>query len=129
MRRDPVEIRWSDGRSDPSRSPQRTVLVRERHADEDFHRAALDGLAQGSAARGWSDEAILEAISNFHTDRHRPPGQRDFRNANRLPGYGTVWRRYGSARKALDLALGSRTRPSPDDSESTNDLSKRGWRG
>lgn len=91
-----LEVPWSDGRHEASTRTQHAAAARRRHEDPVYHRAAVRGLAAGRARRAWTDEAILQAVRDFRDRTGRWPTQRDFRNANSLPGLGTVARRYGS---------------------------------
>lgn len=99
------EVPWSDGRADPSGSSLRSELVRRRHLDPDYHRAALDGLNAARKIRSRETESILGAIRDFYSCHNRAPRQAEFRNSNGLPGYSTLLRRFGSGRKAIELAL------------------------
>ncbi|MGH2697882.1 MAG: hypothetical protein ACRDJL_01610 [Actinomycetota bacterium] len=47
---------------------------------------------------------MLKAIAGFERRHGRWPNQKDFRSENDLPGYATVWRRFGSVRTAIRLA-------------------------
>lgn len=53
----------------------------------------------------WSDAEIFQAIQDFARREGRPPEQHEFRNDYGLPGYGTVWRRVGSVKRATTEAL------------------------
>ena len=99
------EVPWSDGRADPNGSSMRSELVRRRHLDPDYHRAALDGLNAGRETRSWETESILSAIRDFYSCHWRVPRQDEFRNSNGLPKYSTLWRRFGSGNRAIELAL------------------------
>jgi hypothetical protein len=52
----------------------------------------------------WSRERILAAIADFERRQGRWPSQKDFRSDNGLPGYTTLWRRFGSIAEAVQLA-------------------------
>lgn len=99
----PAEI--PDERSDPAWADRRSELQKQRLRDSTYRESSLRGLAKAREARSWSEEAILKAIRSFNRTQGRPPKQADFRSVNGLPGYGTVWRRFGSAKKAVALAL------------------------
>lgn len=99
------QVPWSDGRTDPHGSSLRSELVRRRHLDPDYHRAALDGLKAARATRAWETESILAAIREFYSCHKRVPRQDEFRNSNGLPGYSTLLRRFGSGKRAIELAL------------------------
>ena len=99
------EVRWSDGRADPNGSSLRSEMVRRRHLDPDYHRAALGGLNAARATRVWETESILASIREFYSCHKRAPRQDEFRNSNGLPGYSTLWRRFGSGKRAIELAL------------------------
>jgi hypothetical protein len=88
--------------------------------DATYRESSVRGLAKANEARSWSDEAILEAIRAFSRQQGRVPKQAEFRSGNGLPGYGTVWRRFGSTKVAVAFALdkdfsigADRTSPSP----------------
>lgn len=95
-----------DERSDPALADGRSELQKQRLQDPAFRESSLYGLAKAREARSWSDVAILDAIRDFYRRHAQVPKQADFRSANGLPGCGTVWRRFGSDRKAVALALG-----------------------
>ncbi len=99
----PEEI--PDGRNDPHLAGRRSQLQKKRLRNDSYRDSSLQGLAKARLARSWSDDAILEAIRSFYRKQGRPPKQGDFRSRNGLPGYGTVWRRLGSAKEAVSIAL------------------------
>lgn len=99
-----LEVPWSDGRQEASTRAQHAAAAHQRHEDPAYHRAALKGLAAGRARRAWTDVAIMQAVRDYHNRTGRWPGQRDFRNANLLPGLGTVTRRYGSHLRLIRTA-------------------------
>lgn len=99
----PEEI--PDGRNDPDLADRRSELQKKRLRNGPYRDSSLRGLAKGREARSWSDEAIFEAIRSFYRKQERHPKQADFRSGHGLPGYGTVWRRFGSAKEAVAIAL------------------------
>ncbi len=54
--------------------------------------------------RKYSDEALLGMLRNFYFEHHRLPGRSD-QKRGLLPSFSCYEYRYGSLRKALDLAL------------------------
>lgn len=111
---DLLKVEWSDLRGDPEGADQRSEIQRRRHAEEPrFHEAALRGLEQGRAVQAWSEEQILQAIRDFHTRVGRPPAYEEFRKKYGLPDYKTVWRKFGSSRVAVAMALGPESDHAP----------------
>lgn len=104
---DLLKVDWSDLRGDPDRADKRSEIQHRRHVkDAHFHEAALEALERGRAVHAWSEEQILQAIREFHAREGRPPSYYDFRKKCGLPDYKTVWRRFGSSKVAVALALG-----------------------
>ena len=97
-----------DGRGDLDLAEHRSELQRRRLSDPSYRNASLQSLAKSRDGRSWSDEAIFEAIRSFYSRHRRAPQQNDFRSGNGLPGYGTIWRRFGSVSGAVATALGGR---------------------
>lgn len=109
---DLVKVDWSDLRGDPDRADQRSEVQRRRHAEQpEFHEAALRGLERGRQAASWTEEQILLAIRGFQAKFGRPPAYEEFNKDNGLPDYKTVWRKFGSSKVALTLALGDTPKP------------------
>jgi hypothetical protein len=101
----PLREEIPDERSDPALASRRSELQKKRLREPAYREASLRGLAKAREARFWSEEGILQAIQNFYRQQGTTPRQADFRSANGLPGCGTVWRRFGSVKEAVDLAL------------------------
>lgn len=100
-----MQVPWSDGRQDEETRAGHAERTRRLHRqDAAYRRAALQGLEKGRRQRRWADDAILNAIRDYHGRTGRWPGQHDFRSANGLPGYGTVQRRHGSHVTAVHTA-------------------------
>ncbi len=79
---------------------------RSRHAEDPvFHETALRNLEKGRLTE-WKEELILEAIRSFYHRTGRTPRYDELRQANGLPDYKTIWRKFGSSRTAISLALG-----------------------
>lgn len=67
--------------------------------------SALRGLCAGRERRVWRSESILAAIADFERRQGRRPIQREtFAQTNGLPGYATLWRRFGSISVTFELA-------------------------
>ncbi|MGH2731308.1 MAG: homing endonuclease associated repeat-containing protein, partial [Actinomycetota bacterium] len=97
----PPPIRWRDGREAlPTRDLHRRRTKQRHQENPGYHKAALGGLERGRKRRAWSNEAILGAIHRFRREHGRWPIQKDFRSTHGLPGYATVWRRFGSVSAA-----------------------------
>lgn len=47
---------------------------------------------------------MLAAIARFQRRHGRWPTQRDFRDDQGLPGYATLWRRFGGIAAAVEIA-------------------------
>ena len=100
-----LEVPWTNGRQGSETREEHAQRTRRLHdADPGYHRAALRGLEVGRVRRGWTDEAMIEAVQAFHVRAGQWPHQIDFRSANGLPGVGTVARRYGSHRGLVRAA-------------------------
>jgi hypothetical protein len=102
---EPLREEIPDERSAPAHADRRSELQKRRLREPAYREASLRGLAKATEACSWSDEAIVEAIRSFYRKQGRLPKQADFRSAKGLPGYGTVWRRFGSTKEAVAFAL------------------------
>jgi hypothetical protein len=109
-----LNVSWSDGRQDPETRAEHARRTRRPHHENPRITARRLTGSKGRTRRRWSDTAILTAIRAFNARAGRWPGQLDFRSANRLPGYGTVQRRYGSTVTAVKLASMRSSGPSLD---------------
>jgi hypothetical protein len=102
----PLREEIPDERSDPALADRRSELQKKRLREPAYREASLTGVAKAREARCWSEVGILQAIQNFYRQQGTAPRQADFRSAKGLPGYGTVWRRFGSVKGAVAIALG-----------------------
>ncbi len=99
-----ASISWHDGRQALSNRELHRDRTKSRHQENPaFHGSALEGLSKGRERRAWSTDSILAAIDRFERQYGRWPIQKDFRSDNGLPGYATLWSRFGGIGPAVEL--------------------------
>lgn len=101
---DLLDVSWTSRWEEPEVIARRSAIQRSRHAEDAFfHETALRNLEKGRLNE-WKEERILEAIRSFYDRMGRAP-RYGAKQANDLPDYKTIWRKFGSSRIAISKAL------------------------